>query len=64
MVAKARARKKISEESEVDNKFFHHDKQKFVGSSQDSQRTSTGISHQQKSEPSMIHPRNVTNNLQ
>ena len=64
MVAKARARTKIFEESEVDNKFLHHDKQKFVGSSQDIHRTSTGISHHQRSEPTMKHQRNVTNNLQ
>ena len=63
MVAKARARAKIFEESEVD-KFLHHDKQTFVGSSQDIHRTNTGISYQQRSEPTMKHPRNVTNNIQ
>ena len=45
MVAKTRARTKTFEESEVDNKFLHDDKQEFVGPSQDNQRTSTGISH-------------------
>ena len=67
MVAKARTRTKIFEEPEVDDKFLHHDKQKFVGSSQnftDIHRTSAGISHQQRSESTMIHPRHVTNNIQ
>ena len=45
MAANAKARTKIFEESEVDNKFLHHDKQKFVRSSKDIHRTSTGISH-------------------
>ena len=53
MVAKGRAITKISEESEVDNKFLYHDEQKFVGSSQNIHRTSTGISHYQKNEPNM-----------
>ena len=64
MVAKAIARTKIFEKSEVDNKFLHHDKQKFVGSSQYIHRTSTGISHQQRSEPTIKHLRNVTKNIQ
>ena len=64
MDTKARARTKIFEEFEVDNKFLHHDKQKFVGSSQDIHRTSTGISYQQRSEPTMIHLKNVTYNIE
>ena len=50
MVAKARARTKIFEESEIDNKFLYHDKQKFVKSCQDIHGISTGISCQQRSE--------------
>ena len=64
MVAKARGRTKIFEESEIDNKFLLYDKQTFVGSSQNIHRTSTGISHQQKSEPTIKHSKNVTNNIQ
>ena len=68
MVAKARARTKIFEEPEVDNKFLHRDtenphKQKFVGSSQDSHRTSTGINLNQRSKPTTKYQRNVTNNI-
>ena len=64
IVAKARARKNLFEESEVDNKFLHHDKQTFVGSSQGIHRTSTAIGNQQRSEPTAKHPTNVTNNIQ
>ena len=64
MVAKTRAKTKIFEESEVDNKFLHHNKQKFVTSSQDIHRTSTGISHHQRREPTMKHQSNVANNIQ
>ena len=64
MVAKTRAKTKIFEESEVDNKFLHHNKQKFVVSSQDIHRTSTGISHHQRREPTMKHQSNVANNIQ
>ena len=64
MVAKTRAKIKIFEESEVDNKFLHHNKQKFVVSSQDIHRTSTGISHHQRREPTMKHQSNVANNIQ
>ena len=63
MVAKARARTKMFEESEVDNKFLH-DKQKFDGSSQDFHTTNTCISHHQRNEPTMKHQRSVTNNIQ
>ena len=63
MVANSRARAKVFEESEADNKFLHHVKQKFLGSSQNIQRTSSGISHQQRSEPIMKHERNVTNKI-
>ena len=64
MVAKARARAMIFEETEDDNKFLHHDKQKFVGFSQDIHRSSTSISHHQRSEPTMKHKRNVTKSIQ
>ena len=64
MVAKTRAKMKIFEESEVDNKFLHHNKQNFVASSQDIHRTSTGISHHQRREPTMKHQSNVANNIQ
>ena len=64
MVAKTRAKTKIFEESEVDNKFLHHNKQNFVASSQDIHRTSTGISHHQRREPTMKHQSNVANNIQ
>ena len=63
MVAKSRARTKIFEEYEID-KVLHHDKQKLVGSSQDIPKTSTGISHHQRSEHTMKHQRNVINNIQ
>ena len=46
------------------NRFLHHDKQKFVGSSQDIHRTNTGVSHHQGNEPTMKHQRNVTSNIQ
>ena len=64
MVAKTRAKIKIFEESEVDNKFLHHNKQNFVVSSQDIHRTSTGITHHQRREPTMKHQSNVANNIQ
>ena len=64
MVAKTRAKTKIFEESEVDNKFLHHNKQNFVASSQDIHRTSTGISHHQRREPTTKHQWNVPNNMQ
>ena len=64
MVANTRAKTKIFEESEVDNKFLHHNKQNFVASSQDIHRTSTGISHHQRREPTMKHQSNVANNIQ
>ena len=69
IVAKARARTKIFEESEVDNKFLHRDtespdKQKFVVFSQSIQRASTGTSHHERSKPSTKYQKNVTNNIQ
>ena len=63
-VAKTGARTKIFEESEVDNKFLRHDKQKFVRSSQDIHRTNSGISHHQRNEPTMKHQGNITINIQ
>ena len=63
MVANSRARAKVFEESEADNKFLRHVKQKFLGSSQNIQRTSSGISQQQRSEPIMKQERNVTNKI-
>ena len=57
-VPKATARTNISEESEVDSKFHHHE-QKFVGSMLDIHRTSTG-NHHKTSEPTMKHTATTT----
>ena len=54
-IAKARARTKIFEELEVDKKFLDHDKQKFIGSSQNINKTNTDISHHQRNEHTVKH---------